>query len=111
MILSLEMIIMVARVTSKHGEFESFPRLWDFSKWGEREGCVVVEHSPGMRDGGGSIPGHVKQHKTKDVKIWGSAALLSAQDIRVGDDWPARSQDNGLGWDITAFPWCGVSVG
>ncbi len=25
-------------------------------------------------------------------------------------DWPARSQDNGLGWDITAYPWCGVSV-
>ncbi len=26
-------------------------------------------------------------------------------------DWPALSQDNGLGWDIIAFPWCGVSVG
>ncbi len=25
--------------------------------------------------------------------------------------WPARSQNNGLGWDITAYPWGGVSVG
>ena len=25
--------------------------------------------------------------------------------------WPARSQNNGLGWDITAYPWDGVSVG
>ncbi len=25
--------------------------------------------------------------------------------------WPALSQNNGLGWDITGYPWGGVSVG
>ncbi len=34
---------------------------------------------------------------------------LSIKELET--DWPARSQDNGLGWDITAYPWRGVSVG
>ncbi len=25
--------------------------------------------------------------------------------------WRARSQNNGLGWDISVYPWGGVSVG
>ncbi len=60
----------------------------------------MVERSPGMREVGGSIPGH----------ICGSTGLLSAQYKQLETDWPARSQDNGLGWDITAYPWRGVSV-
>ncbi len=31
--------------------------------------------------------------------------------MELETDWLARSQDNGLGWDITAYPWRGASVG
>ncbi len=58
---------------------------------------VVVERSLGMRDVGGSTPGRIKQ----------LLCLARAQHT----DWPARSQDNGLSLDTTAYPWRCVSVG
>ncbi len=67
----------------------------------------VVEHSPGMREVGGLIPGRVKQ-KTLKFEV---LLLCLALSIRVRDRLLARSQDNGLGWDILGYPWRGVSVG
>ncbi len=75
---------------------------------GPRPGSVVVERSPGMREVGGSIPGRVKQ-KTLKFEVLLLCLALSIKDLET--DWPARSQDNGLGWDITAYPWRGVSDG
>ncbi len=61
-----------------------------------------------MREVGGSIPGRVKQ---KTLKFEGLVlcSVLSIKELEI--DWLARSQDNGMGWDITAYPWHGVSVG
>ncbi len=73
-----------------------------------RPGSVVVERSPGMREVGGSIPGRVKQ-KTLKFKVLLLCLALSIKELETV--WPARSQNNGLGWDITASPWGGVSVG
>ncbi len=73
-----------------------------------RPGSVVVERSPGMREVGGSIPGRVKQ-KTLKFEVLLLCLALSTKDLETV--WPARSQNNGLGWDITAYPWGGVSVG
>ncbi len=73
-----------------------------------RLGSVVVERSPGMREVGGSIPGRVKQ-KTLKFEVLLLCLALSTQEIET--DWLARSQDNGPGWDILAYPWRGVSVG
>ncbi len=56
----------------------------------------------------GSIPGRVKQ-KTLKVEVLLICLALSTKELET--DWPARSQDNGLGWDITAYQWSGVSVG
>ncbi len=69
---------------------------------------VVVERSPGMREVGGSIPGRVKQ-KTLKFEVLLLCLALSTKELETV--WPARSQNNGLGWDITAYPWGGVSVG
>ncbi len=68
----------------------------------------MVERSPGMREVGGSIPGRVKQ-KTLKFEVLLLCLALSIMELET--DWLARSQDNGLGWDITAYPWRGVSVG
>ncbi len=73
-----------------------------------RPGSVVVEHSPGMREVGGSIPGRVKQ-KTLKFEVLLLSLALSTKELETV--WLARSQNNGLGWDITAYPWRGVSVG
>ncbi len=73
-----------------------------------RPGSVVAERSPGMREVGGSIPGRVKQ-KTLKFEVLLLCLALSTKDLETV--WPARSQNNGLGWDITAYPWDGVSVG
>ncbi len=73
-----------------------------------RTGSVVVERSPGMREVGGSTPDRVKQ-KTLKCEVLLLCLALSATELET--DWPARSQDNGLGWDITAYPWRGVSLG
>ncbi len=46
------------------------------------------------------------------LKMFSAAQLslaLSTKELETV--WPARSQDNGLGWDIIAYPWGGVSVG
>ncbi len=72
------------------------------SQW---PGSVVVERSPGMREVGGSIPGRCVRH----ILLLCLAPRLSIKELEI--DWPARSQDNGMGWDITAYPWRGVSVG
>ncbi len=73
-----------------------------------RPGSVVVERSPGMREVGGSIPGRLKQ-KTLKFEVLLLCLALSTKELEA--IWPARSQNNGLGWDITAYPWGGVSVG
>ncbi len=73
-----------------------------------RTGSVVVERSPGMREVGGSTPGCVKQ-KTLKFEVVLLCLALSTNELATV--WPARSQTNGLGWDITAYPWGGVSVG
>ncbi len=70
-----------------------------------RPGSVVVERSPGMREVGGLIPGHVKQKMLK------FEVLLLCLALRPKELETARSQNNGLGWDITAYPWGGGSVG
>ncbi len=71
-------------------------------------GSVVVEHSPGMREVGGSIPGRIKQ-KTLKFEVLLLCLALSTKELDTV--WPARSQNNCLGWAITAYPWGGVSVG
>ncbi len=73
-----------------------------------RPGSVVVEHSPGMQEVGGLIPGRVKQ-KTLKFEVLLLCLALSTKELATV--WPARSQNNGLGWNITAYPWGGVSVG
>ncbi len=74
-----------------------------------RPGSVVVERSPGMREVGGSILGRVKQ-KTLKFEVLLLCLALSTKELETV--WPAPSQNyNGLGWDITAYPWGGVSVG
>ncbi len=40
-------------------------KLWTLHITKPRPGSVVVEHSPGMREVGGSIPGRVKQKTLK----------------------------------------------
>ncbi len=74
----------------------------------QRPGSVVVERSPGMREVGGSIPDRVKQ-KTLKFEVLLLYLALSTKELETV--WPARSQNNGLGWDITACPWGGASVG
>ncbi len=69
---------------------------------------LVVEGSPGMREVGGSIPGRVKQ-KTLKFEVLLFCLVFNIKELET--DWPGRSQDNGLGWDITAYPWSGASVG
>ncbi len=73
-----------------------------------RPGSVVVERSPGMWEVGGSIPDRVKQ-KTLKFEVLLLCLALSTKELE--SVWPARSQNNGLGWDIPAYPWSGVSVG
>ncbi len=76
-----------------------------------RPGSVVVEHSPGMScmwEVGGSIPGRVTQKMLK-FEVLLLCLSLSIKELKT--DWPPRSQDNGLGWDITAYPRHGASVG
>ncbi len=68
----------------------------------------MVEHSPGMREVGGSIPGRVKQ-KTLKFEVLLRCLVLGTGDLETV--WPARIQNNGLGWNITAYPWGGVLVG
>ncbi len=68
----------------------------------------MVEHLPGMREVGGWIPGCVKQ-KTLKFEVLLLCLALSIKELET--DLPARNQHNGLGWDITAYPWRGVSVG
>ncbi len=67
----------------------------------------MVERLPGMREVGGSIPGRVKQ-KTLKFEVLLLCLTLSIKELKT--DWPARSQDNGLSWDTTAYPLRGVSV-
>ena len=57
----------------------------------------MVERSPGMREVGGSIPSRVKQ-KTLKCEVLLLCLALSIKDLET--DWLARSQDNGLGWDM-----------
>ncbi len=61
--------------------------------------------SPGMQEVGGSISGRVKQ-KTLKFEILLLCLALSTKELETV--WPPRSQNNGLGWDITALPvaWC-----
>ena len=73
-----------------------------------RPGSVVVERSPGMQVVGGSIPGRIKQKMLK-FEVLLLCLALSTKELETV--WPARSQNNGLGWDNTAYPWGGVSVG
>ena len=73
-----------------------------------RPGSVVVERSPGMREIGGPIPGRVKL-KTSTFEALLLCLVLIIKELET--DWPAQSQDNGLAWDITAYPWRGASVG
>ncbi len=61
-----------------------------------------------MREVSVSMPGRVKQ-KTLKFGVLLLCLALSIKELET--DWPARSQDNCLGWDINAYPWCGVSVG
>ncbi len=68
----------------------------------------MVERSPDIREVGGSIPSRVKQ-KTLKFEVLLLCLALSIKQLET--NWPARSQDNGLGWDITAYPGHGVSVG
>ncbi len=68
----------------------------------------MVERSPGMQEVGGSIPGRVKQ-KTLKFEVLLLCLGLSTKELETV--WPAWSQNNGLGWDITAYLWGGVSVG
>ncbi len=68
----------------------------------------MVKRSPGMREVGGSIPGRVKL-KTLKFEVLLLRLALSIMEIET--HWLARSQDNGLGWDITAYPWRVFSVG
>ncbi len=70
-----------------------------------RLGSVVVERSPGMREVGGLI----KKQKTLKFEVLLLCLALSTKELETV--WPARSQNNGLGWDIAAYPWGGVSVG
>ncbi len=74
----------------------------------QRPGSTVVERSPGMREVGGSIPGRVKQ-KTLKFEVLLLCLALTTKELETV--WSAGSQNNGLGWDITAYPWGGVSVG
>ncbi len=67
----------------------------------------MVERWSGTREVGCSIPGRVKQ-KTFKFEVLLVYLALSAKEIET--DWAARSPDNGLGWDITAYPWRDVSV-
>ena len=60
-----------------------------------RPGYVMVEHSHGMWEYAISIPVCIKQGPLKFVVLLLCLALL-----RKELDWPARSQDNGLDWDI-----------
>ncbi len=71
-------------------------------------GSVVVKRSPGMQEVGGSIPGRVKQ-RTLKFEILLLCLVLSINELET--DWLGGGQNNGLGWDITAYPWHGVSVG
>ncbi len=71
-------------------------------------GSVLAEHLPGMQEVGGSIPSHVKQ-KTLKFEVLLLCLVLSIKELEA--NWSAQSQDNGLGRDITAYPWRGVSVG
>ncbi len=75
--------------------------LLRLSGW-PRPGSVVVERPPGMREVGGSIPGRVKQ-KTLKFAVLLLCLALSTKELDTV--WPARSQNNGLGWDITAYLW------
>ncbi len=68
----------------------------------------MAERSPVMREVGGSIPDRVKQ-KTLRLEVLLLCLALSIKELET--DWSARSHDNGLGWDITAYPWRGVLVG
>ena len=61
-----------------------------------------------MQEVGGSISGRVKR-KTLKFEVLLLCLALSIKELET--DWPARSQDNGLGLDITAYLWRGVSVG
>ncbi len=70
-------------------------------------GSVVVERSPGMRKVGGSIPGRIK-HKTLKFEVLLLCLALSTKELETV--WLARSQNNGLSWDTTAYPWGGVLV-
>ncbi len=67
----------------------------------------MVERLPDMREVGGSIPGRVKK-KTLKFEVLLLCLALSTKELET--IWPAQSQNNGLGWDITAYPWGGVSV-
>ncbi len=49
------------------------------------------------------------KRKTLKFEVLLLSLALSTKELET--DWPARSQDNGLGWDITAYPGRGVSVG
>ncbi len=49
--------------------------------------------------------------QTKDVELEVLVLCLAHSTQKLETDWPAQSQDDGLGWDITAYPRRGVSVG
>ncbi len=61
-----------------------------------------------MWEVGGSIPGRVEQKMLKFEVLLLCLALNTKELETVS---PARSQTNGLGWDVTAYPWGGFSVG
>ena len=48
---------------------------------------------------------------TKDVKFEVLLLCLVLSTKELETVWPAQSQNNRLGWDITSYPWGGVSVG
>ncbi len=72
-----------------------------------RPGSVLVESSPGMREVCGSTPGRVKQNTLK-FEVLLLCLTLSTKELETV--WPAQSPNNGLDWDIIAYPWDGVLV-
>ncbi len=68
-------------------------------------GNVVVERSHWMQLAGGLTSGRVPKRLKFEVKLWGSAARLSAYSHEVDTDSPALNQENCLGRDIRVCPW------
>ncbi len=60
---------------------------------------------------GKNLSGVAVQFATQDQKNATLLLCLALSTKELETVWPAWSQNNGLGWDITAYLWGGVSVG